>query len=59
MPRYTTKAYWDGEEVECGPLPGDNGMTVFEPEETTTEAGLLDSNGLPIYRVHERRRIGF
>lgn len=61
MTRYVTKRraragldcdsfeYWDDAE----------GITVFEPSDEPEETGLLNAQGDPLYRVPERRPIGF
>jgi hypothetical protein len=35
------------------------GEWVYEPEPGPIKTGLVDSNGTPIYRFPEERRIGF
>lgn len=37
----------------------DHGLTVFEADDEPTDTGLLDSTGAPLYRVHDRKPIGF
>ena len=34
-------------------------LTVYEPEDKPEETGLLDANGVKLYRVRERIKMGF
>ena len=33
--------------------------TVYEPDQSPIDTGLLDAHGAPIYAIHEPRPIGF
>jgi hypothetical protein len=36
-----------------------HGTTVFEPEQEPQSTGILDANGIAIFRVHQPNPIGF
>lgn len=50
----TTVPTWDGWHPQV--LSGEN---VIETEKSPVRTGLLDSNGIPLYRVPETVRFGF
>lgn len=47
---------WYGDEK---PATVETTMTVYEREYRPEDTGLLDSNGTPLYRVPDKRRIGY
>jgi hypothetical protein len=47
---------WDALWPENPAAPG---LTVFEPETHPIPTGILDQNGVPIYRVEQRHPVGF
>lgn len=58
--RYVTKRPRAGYEAEYGEFWDDaHGVTVFEADDGPQETGLLDAHGNPLYRLVERRPIGF
>lgn len=50
------KAHWDIWEK---PATIDTTMTVYEREEEPEDTGLLDETGTPLYRMPEKRKIGY
>lgn len=61
MTRYVTKhparAGFDSYTLEYW-SDGD-GITVFEPNDEPQETGLLNADGVMLYRLPERNQIGF
>lgn len=55
MTRYITRA-WSSDTHTPEDRPS---CTVYEAEDAPIDTGLLDANGTPLYRLPERRRIGF
>ena len=51
-----TKAVWI--ENEYYPQ-SDATITVYEKHKSSVYIGLLDENGIPIYRIEQREPIGF
>lgn len=47
------RGYW--EEID----PPEQSLTVFEAEDGPVETGLYDANGVPLYRVPERVKMGY
>lgn len=60
MPTYRAMAHppagWVGDEWY---EPERESITVYEPDHAPHRTGLVDANGVPIYRLPERRAIGF
>ena len=59
MKRYITKprAVWVSElEEECPDMPA---LTVFEPDGEPQPTGILDAQGNELFRMLERKPIGF
>ena len=49
------RGYWE----EIDPPETARTLTVFEAEDGPVETGLYDANGVPLYRVPERVKMGF
>jgi hypothetical protein len=47
------RLFFDDDQPFCPPL------TVYEHETENVDTGLLDANGVKIFRQPERQRIGF
>jgi hypothetical protein len=54
MPR--VKSQWDIWEK---PATVTTSMTVYETEDKPEDTGILDATGTPLYRVNDKRRIGY
>jgi hypothetical protein len=60
MPRYVTRALiWIEDEVADTARADPRSITVHEREQRTADTGLVDSTGVPIYRVADRVPMGF
>lgn len=60
MPRYVAmrpRSGYDPDSMEA--WDDAHGITVFDPDDAPVETGLLDANGNPLYRINDRRPIGF
>lgn len=60
MPTYKAinrpRSQWD---IWERPATVQTSMTVYERDDEPENTGLVDANGTPLYRMPEKRKIGF
>jgi hypothetical protein len=56
VPIARARSQWDIWEK---PATVTTSMTVYETDDKPEDTGLLDANGTPLYRVNEKRKIGY